>query len=270
MKRTSKTQSKVVAQPTSELQTLKSDPVVKLETPHTPQPVTLDSSSSSSVADVPQKPKRGGKKSTTTKEPVQTPTPTTTTTTSESSHDSGVSSHVDKLEQSETPTITIENLDAELLNVDEFDTKCAEFYAKLQELTSSISTVRSEFKSIEKIWAKKIKTATKTNIKKKKKSGNRAPSGFVKPTKISDELAVFLNKPVGTEMARTEVTREINLYIRANKLQDTTNGRKINADQKLSQLLQLPVEDELTYFNLQKYMSVHFPKTPVAVVAPVV
>ena len=85
----------------------------------------------------------------------------------------------------------------------------------------------------------------------------------MKPTKISDELASFLNKPTGTEMARTEVTREINQYIRANQLQDATNGRKINADQKLSTLLQLPAEDELTYFNLQKYMSVHFPKTPV-------
>jgi chromatin remodeling complex protein RSC6 len=158
---------------------------------------------------------------------------------------------------------TLETVDGELLNVDEFDARCVEFYAKLQELTSSISTVRSEFKAIEKVWAKRIKTATKTSGKKKKKSGNRAPSGFVKPTKISDELASFLNKPTGTEMARTEVTREINQYIRANQLQDATNGRKINADQKLSTLLHLPAEDELTYFNLQKYMSVHFPKTPV-------
>jgi chromatin remodeling complex protein RSC6 len=67
-------------------------------------------------------------------------------------------------------------------------------------------------------------------------------------------------------MARTEVTREINTYIRAHKLQDATNGRKINADKKLSDLLHLPSEDELTYFNLQKYMSVHFPKTPAAAV----
>jgi len=256
MKRTSKSQTKVVAQPSSELQTLKSDPVVKLE--HTPSVAPVPTVEHNS--EVPQKPKRSSKKS--TKEPVQP-------TTSESSLETVSTTTtlpVDKSESLETPTITIEHLDAELLNVDEFDTKCAEFYAKLQELTSTISTVRSEFKSIEKIWAKRIKTATKTNIKKKKKSGNRAPSGFVKPTKISDELALFLNKPVGTEMARTEVTREINLYIRANQLQDTTNGRKINADQKLSQLLQLPAEDELTYFNLQKYMSVHFPKTPAVVV----
>ena len=61
-------------------------------------------------------------------------------------------------------------------------------------------------------------------------------------------------------MARTEVTREINAYIRANHLQDKENGRKINADAKLTSLLSLTAADELTYFNLQKYMSRHFAK----------
>jgi chromatin remodeling complex protein RSC6 len=249
MTRTTKSQTKVVAQPSSEPQsTVKSDPVVKsLDT----QPVALVPT----VADEPKKGKKSSKKVVKESEPVSTPQVPVQ-----------VLDSVSKSEHTETPLITVETLDGELLNVDEFDTKCAEYYAKLQDLTSSISTIRSEFKSIEKVWAKRLKTATKTNIKKKKKSGNRAPSGFVKPTKISDELALFLNKPAGTEMARTEVTREINLYIRANKLQDTTNGRKINADKKLSELLQLPSEDELTYFNLQKYMSVHFPKTPAVVV----
>jgi chromatin remodeling complex protein RSC6 len=61
-------------------------------------------------------------------------------------------------------------------------------------------------------------------------------------------------------MARTDVTREINTYIRAHKLQDSTNGRKINPDKKLAALLKLKTTDELTYFNLQKYMSPHFAK----------
>ena len=61
-------------------------------------------------------------------------------------------------------------------------------------------------------------------------------------------------------MARTEVTREINAYIRSNKLQDSDNGRKINADAALSKLLKLKKSDELTYFNLQRYMSPHFAK----------
>ena len=86
------------------------------------------------------------------------------------------------------------------------------------------------------------------------------PSGFVKPTLISDELAKFLSKPSGTEMARTEVTREINTYIRSHNLQDPKNGRRILADKALRKLLKLTKEDELTYFNLQRYMSPHFAK----------
>ena len=61
-------------------------------------------------------------------------------------------------------------------------------------------------------------------------------------------------------MARTQVTREINKYIVEHKLQDPSNGRKINADSKLRKLLKITKEDELTYFNLQKYMSPHFAK----------
>ena len=79
-------------------------------------------------------------------------------------------------------------------------------------------------------------------------------------TRISSELANFLGKPVGTEMARTEVTLEINTYIRAHNLQDPNNGRRFFADAKLRKLLKLTKEDELTYFNLQRYMSPHFAK----------
>jgi chromatin remodeling complex protein RSC6 len=86
----------------------------------------------------------------------------------------------------------------------------------------------------------------------------------VKPTLISDELAVFLGKDKGTLLARTAVSKEINAYIRANKLQDSANGRKINADAKLAKLLKLSKTDELTYFNLQKFMKHHFIKSTVA------
>jgi hypothetical protein len=68
-------------------------------------------------------------------------------------------------------------------------------------------------------------------------------------------------------MARTEVSKEINAYIRTNGLQDPANGRKINADTKLSTLLKLKKEDELTYFNLQRYMKHHFIKSEVVATA---
>jgi chromatin remodeling complex protein RSC6 len=68
-------------------------------------------------------------------------------------------------------------------------------------------------------------------------------------------------------MARTDVTREINKYIRSHNLQDAGNGRKINPDQKLQTLLKLKKTDELTYFNLQRYMSPHFHKAEKVVAA---
>ena len=139
-----------------------------------------------------------------------------------------------------------------------------EFLAKLQQLGVLISSLKSEYRTLEKKWTRELKTAQKQSSKRKRKAGNRAPSGFVKPTKISDELASFLGKDKGTEMARTDVTREINTYIRAHKLQDKENGRKINPDTKLAALLKLKKTDELTYFNLQNYMSPHFAKAVVA------
>jgi chromatin remodeling complex protein RSC6 len=142
-----------------------------------------------------------------------------------------------------------------------------EFLAKLQQISVSISALKTEYRALEKKWTREVKAAQKQTNKRKRKAGNRAPSGFVKPTKISDELASFLGKTKGIEMARTEVTREINAYIRENKLQDPSNGRKINPDKKLAGLLKLKTTDELTYFNLQKFMSPHFAKAEKAEVA---
>jgi upstream activation factor subunit UAF30 len=142
-----------------------------------------------------------------------------------------------------------------------------EFLSKLQQLGVLISALKTEYRTLEKKWTRELKTAQKQSSKRKRKAGNRAPSGFVKPTRISDELAKFLEKPTGSEMARTEVTRDINNYIRKNQLQDKDNGRKINPDAKLAALLKLNKTDELTYFNLQRYMSPHFSKATKEVVA---
>jgi len=142
----------------------------------------------------------------------------------------------------------------------------SEFGSKLHTLSSGLSSLRSDFRTLERNVAREMRAAQKAS-KRKRKTGNRAPSGFVKPTLISKELAEFLGKPVGTELARTEVTREINAYIRTHSLQDKENGRKINPDAKLKSLLQVKKGEELTYFNLQQYMSRHFAKASVPVAA---
>ena len=139
-------------------------------------------------------------------------------------------------------------------------TKMSEFGAKLQQLVSLFSTVKNDFKTLEKTVAREMKIAQKASSKKRRSNVNRKPSGFVKPTKISKELADFLGKDHSIEMARTEVSREINAYIIAHKLQDKNNGRIIHPDNKLTKLLNIGKDDELTYFNLQRYMKHHFQK----------
>jgi chromatin remodeling complex protein RSC6 len=136
--------------------------------------------------------------------------------------------------------------------------------AKLQQVVAFAASLRSELRALERHAVKELRTAQKASAKKRRKVGNRAPSGFVKPTLISKELAEFLGKTDGSEMARTEVTREINAYIRNNNLQDKENGRRINPDAKLKSLLKLKKGEELTYFNLQRYMSPHFAAAKVA------
>lgn len=160
----------------------------------------------------------------------------------------------------ETAPITLSTTEPETESDAQIVEQSNEFIAKLQQLGAMISTLKTEYRVLEKKWSRELKQSQKLNSKKKRKAGNRAPSGFVKPTKISEELSKFLEKPSGCEMARTEVTREINNYIRKHNLQDKENGRKIIPDVKLASLLKLTKTDELTYFNLQKFMSPHFAK----------
>jgi len=144
--------------------------------------------------------------------------------------------------------------------------KIQEFGSKLQQMAGLFASMKSDYKTLEKVFSRELKNAQK-NSKKRKTTGNRQPSGFVKPTRISDELAKFLGKTIGTEMARTEVSKEINAYIREKGLQDKENGRKIHPDANLAKLLALGSSDELTYFNLQRYMKHHFVKEVAATVA---
>ena len=137
---------------------------------------------------------------------------------------------------------------------EEFTGLLTEFSTMRTRMTQLASRVRTLQKRVDR----ELRTAQKASKRRAKKTGNRQPSGFVKPTNISSELATFLGKPKDTMMARTEVTREINAYIREHKLQDPQNGRRILPDAKLRKLLGVKTSDELTYFNLQSYMKGHF------------
>lgn len=119
-----------------------------------------------------------------------------------------------------------------------------------------ITQVQNKIRNLEKKVQKEQKTHAK--LAEKKNKGNRKPSGFAKPTPVSDELCNFMNKEKGTHIARTEVTQYIIKYIEEQKLQDTKNKKKILPNQSLKNLLGVDENDEVTYFSLQKLMNRHF------------
>jgi len=129
----------------------------------------------------------------------------------------------------------------------------------LQTVKLQINTLQHSVKQIEKTIKKNMK-GLKKEVTKHKPKGNKKPSGFAKPGKITKELCSFLNKEEGTEMARTEVTRSLVAYIKENKLNNSDNGQIIHPDNKLKTLLGLEDDQSLTYFTIQKYMNKHFVK----------
>jgi chromatin remodeling complex protein RSC6 len=66
--------------------------------------------------------------------------------------------------------------------------------------------------------------------------------------------------PKGEMCARTEVTKFVIKYIKQHNLQNTNDRRIIEPNEELQKLLQVPKDEELTYFTIQKYMNKHFKK----------
>jgi len=145
--------------------------------------------------------------------------------------------------------------------------------AKFTLIANLQTSAKNDWKVLEKRYSREVKLAEKLLSKKSKKrvrvpiigaDGVEIPdkSGFKKPTLISSELAAFLDLPVGTLMARTSATKEITKYVHAHSLLRESNKRyiEVHKDAKLQALLRVPKEVDLSYFNLQKFMTVHFAK----------
>ena len=198
----------------------------------------------------------------TTPTPTPTPTPTETPTETKSSKKTSSKKAAPKKEELPVvPEVTNEVVSTPVDDAASLSSQMSELMSLFQKLSTETRSAATKLRALDKQYQRTLRVVQKSSNKKRKNSGApRAPSGFVKPTLISKELATFLNKPQGSEMARTEVTKEINCYIRANKLQDEKNGRIIRPDTKLTNLLKIGKNEELTYFNLQKYMSPHFAK----------
>lgn len=149
--------------------------------------------------------------------------------------------------------------DVSLHITEEFNTICD----SISLFKIQLSTLQQKLKLLEKNIKKDMKQRNKKRIKEKPLQ-QRAPSGFAKPTKVTKELCAFMERPEGSEIARTEVTRALVSYIKQHNLVDngtnTKTNNKIIPDEKLKNLLGIQDNelDDLTYFSIQKYMNKHF------------
>ena len=145
------------------------------------------------------------------------------------------------------------------------NTPYVEQFAELSSMADSLLTMARTFKQQVNKLEKQIHKEHKALVKKTKGKRRRQvdpnapPSGFAKPGPVSDELRKFLKLTKEELIARTEVTKAINAYCKAHNLQNDSDKRKIIPDAPLRKLLKLNKSDELTFFNLQTYLKVHFP-----------
>jgi upstream activation factor subunit UAF30 len=136
------------------------------------------------------------------------------------------------------------------------DVDNAEIIELINSLRKQVYMIQNKVKILECSYKKQMKQTKKDNNKIKV---TRKPSGFAKPTKVTDRLIIFMQKDEGSLIARTEVTQYLIRYIKEKSLQNKENRRVIFPDTKLLELLESGKE-EVTYFNLQKYMNKHFIK----------
>ena len=164
---------------------------------------------------------------------------------------------------SKTTNTVVVNQTEESKSVDEVGEQFSGVLGTLSSFRSQITMLQNQVRALEKTVGKQMRSFAR-EAKKNKNKGNRKPSGFAVPTKISDELCLFMQKPKGSTAARTEVTQYIIKYIKDNDLQWTENRKIIKPNDDLKILLNVKEDDEVTYFNIQRFMNKHFIKSEAA------
>jgi len=140
----------------------------------------------------------------------------------------------------------------------DYSVEISELQGELKNVLNTIKGLVSHVSKLEKRINRDRKVVEK-KLKTKPRRASTGLNGFSKPGPVSDELRAFLSMGKDDLIARTEVTKKITTYCQEHGLQKESDKRVILADKALSKLLRIPKGEDLTYFNLQKYMKVHFP-----------
>ena len=128
----------------------------------------------------------------------------------------------------------------------------------LETLSTKIDALVKEQKAMMKLL-RKVRNHQEDPDGEKTKA-RTANNGFNRPLRVSEALKTFLGLADDETISRSEVTRRINKYITDNGLQHPDNGRRIILDDKLADLLQALADAEITFLNIQKYLSPHYIK----------
>ena len=138
--------------------------------------------------------------------------------------------------------------------------------ASIESLASELAELRSEVKALLKL-TRKIR-ATQEDPSGEKAESRSKNNGFNRLIDVSDELRAFFGMEPGQQISRSQVTKDINKYITENNLKHAENKRVILLDDKLRALLKPPADIQVTFLNIQRYLSPHYVK-PLTVEAPV-
>ena len=128
----------------------------------------------------------------------------------------------------------------------------------MESLVAEVASLRSDIKNLTKL-VRQVKSIQDDPTGEKRKT-RAANNGFNRKMEITPELRTFLNLSETDKISRSEVTRKINVYINDKGLKHPDNGRHIIMDENLKSLLSPPDGIQVTFLNIQKYLSPHYLK----------
>jgi hypothetical protein len=143
--------------------------------------------------------------------------------------------------------------------------RIAEVNLSLNEMKVAQDKYRESVKKLNHVYEMMVKKEQKQANKPKKE---RKACGFAVAVPVSDIMCEFMEVEKGSLVARTDITKRLNAYIKANGLENPENRQQILPDERLWKILGVDSDGTangvvITHFNIQKYINGHFLKKTV-------
>jgi chromatin remodeling complex protein RSC6 len=144
--------------------------------------------------------------------------------------------------------------------VEELDELIKSATGRADTMRRELALLTGELKVLKRLAARAVRAPRRRRAAEPSDT-ERKPSGFARPSPLSDQLCAVLGVDKGTEMPRTTVTRMICKIIKDNSINDSVNKRQIDLSKPQATALKALLNPEpgatITYFNLQKYLKKH-------------